>query len=81
MLMCNENHTPEYCDKASETFADYDCKTGYFNPRGPKGKKSKWGCVKGQCNKKSFDKPVGMIQETMVWKNLTFNMMLKLFLI
>ena len=54
MLMCNENHTPEYYDKASETFADYDCKTGYFNPRGPKGKKSKWGCVKGQCNKKIF---------------------------
>jgi hypothetical protein len=54
MLMCNANHTPEYCDKAVDTYADYDCKTGYFNPRGPKGKKSKWGCVKGSCNEKIF---------------------------
>jgi len=54
MLMCNENHTPEYCDSDKDVWADLDCDSGYFNPRGPKGKKSKWGCVKGYCDKNIF---------------------------
>ena len=54
MLMCNKDHAPEYCEKPADTFATYDCVSGYFNPKGPKGKKSKWGCVKGKCNVKLF---------------------------
>ena len=37
MLMCNKDHAPEYCEKPADTFATYDCVSGYFNPKGPKG--------------------------------------------
>ena len=52
--MCNKDHKPQYCTKAKDTYASYDCKTGYFNPRGPKGKKSEWGCIKGKCDIGTF---------------------------
>ena len=54
MLMCNDGYTPEYCEGPKDTYAELNCLSGYFNPRGPKGKKSKWGCVKGNCNQKLF---------------------------
>ena len=52
--MCDKGYTPEYCESESDAYATLDCGSGYFSPRGPKGKKSKWGCVKGYCDTGRF---------------------------
>merc|ERR1712157_502851 len=46
-----------------------------------KAKNQNGDASKAHAAEKSLDKPVGMTLETMVWKNLTSNMMLKPFLI